>query len=339
MPFPSKIKQDALLHSRRSCCLCGEYAGRATDVHHIIQEADGGPDTLDNAAVLCLRCHGEVGHYNPRHPIGNKLSPDEVRKQRDLWWDWCAQNPHLPLPKHPISLSHGLINIVENGWKRRGFFKIINRSPMLYHHICVKITIELRSLRIDDIEIKAEDTKFSRATGVGSIEVDGRTFMIGGTDHNGMDAILIYLIDLDPGGIETWFINVKSGVAVSASSRASATVSLASFHLHPGREVLYTDEAVSLPFEPPEGFTIRSMAMKMRNVEHAQAPQQNGSEMTVVRTDAVDAQSDETERLETVTGIVWNTLQALRAANTEVSIGMLVKSWYEKFGGRVELSL
>lgn len=62
-------------------------------LHHIIQEAEGGADTMDNCIPLCLDCHAEVGSYNPRHPIGKKFSPDELRKHRNLWFDFVKTHP------------------------------------------------------------------------------------------------------------------------------------------------------------------------------------------------------------------------------------------------------
>jgi hypothetical protein len=86
MPFPDSIREDTLVRSGRRCCVCHEFAGRAINVHHIIQEADGGPNAIDNAIVLCLRCHSEAGHFNSRYPIGTKYSPSELRRHRDNWW-------------------------------------------------------------------------------------------------------------------------------------------------------------------------------------------------------------------------------------------------------------
>ena len=95
MPFPSKVRREALVRSDRSCCVCKHMAGRDAEVHHIVQEADGGSNTLENAIVLCSRCHGEAGHYNPRHPRGSKYSPSELREHRDRWWSYCAApGPH-----------------------------------------------------------------------------------------------------------------------------------------------------------------------------------------------------------------------------------------------------
>ena len=86
MPFPVSIRLEALVRSGRHCCVCHQFAGRTANVHHIIQEAHGGPNTLDNAICLCQRCHTEAGHFNVNHPLGTKYSPEELRAHRDAWW-------------------------------------------------------------------------------------------------------------------------------------------------------------------------------------------------------------------------------------------------------------
>lgn len=98
MSFSKTVKEEALVKSRRSCCVCHEFAGLYVNVHHIVQRAEGGSNDIGNAIMLCLRCHGEAGHYNLKHPIGNKYSPEELIKHRDEWWQWCEDNPSIPLP-------------------------------------------------------------------------------------------------------------------------------------------------------------------------------------------------------------------------------------------------
>lgn len=93
MPFRRPVREDALVKSHRRCCVCHEFGGRSVNVHHIIQEADGGPNTIENAICLCLRCHAEAGHVNSRHPMGTKYSPDELRAHRDQWWGHCQTHP------------------------------------------------------------------------------------------------------------------------------------------------------------------------------------------------------------------------------------------------------
>ena len=96
MPFPRAVRDEALVKSHRRCCVCHEFGGRSVNVHHINPEADGGPNTIENAICLCLRCHAEAGHFNSRHPMGTKYSPAELHAHRDQWWQHCLAHPEEP---------------------------------------------------------------------------------------------------------------------------------------------------------------------------------------------------------------------------------------------------
>jgi hypothetical protein len=89
MPFPKSVREEALVNAQRHCCVCHDFAGRSINVHHIRQEADSGANTLENAIVLCLRCHAEAGHFNSRHSLGTKYSPSELIKHRNAWSEAC----------------------------------------------------------------------------------------------------------------------------------------------------------------------------------------------------------------------------------------------------------
>ncbi len=106
MSFSHRIREEALLRSHRYCCICHKFAGRDVNVHHIIQEVDGGLNILDNAIVLCLQCHSEAGHYNAKHPIGTKYSPEELKRHRDQWWEHCRINPQGSTPNQAEDISH-----------------------------------------------------------------------------------------------------------------------------------------------------------------------------------------------------------------------------------------
>ena len=76
MPFPEAIKDEVRKRARFRCCRCHEVG---IDVHHIIPQADRGPDTIDNAAPLCQNCHDRFG--------GNPKKRKEIRGMRDLWYE------------------------------------------------------------------------------------------------------------------------------------------------------------------------------------------------------------------------------------------------------------
>lgn len=83
MPFSDEVKTKALLWCDRHCCLCKKACGPNIEVHHIVPESEGGPNDIDNAIPLCLDCHGTIGSYNIKHPIGNKYKIDELKSRRE----------------------------------------------------------------------------------------------------------------------------------------------------------------------------------------------------------------------------------------------------------------
>lgn len=62
MAFSEKIKEEARKLSDGQCVMCKREI--ALEIHHIIPQEEGGPDTLDNAAPLCANCH-EIYGSNP----------------------------------------------------------------------------------------------------------------------------------------------------------------------------------------------------------------------------------------------------------------------------------
>lgn len=95
-----RVKEQALLQSKRYCCFCLKYKGRDIEVHHIVQRADGGKDSFENVIPLCFDCHSEIGSYNPKHPKGNKYSPGELKKIRDDNYEIICN-----LPRNPKTIS------------------------------------------------------------------------------------------------------------------------------------------------------------------------------------------------------------------------------------------
>jgi hypothetical protein len=96
MPFSESIRTRVLLWSDRHCCLCKKPCGTNIEVAHIVPEAEGGGDDLDNAIPLCFECHSKIGHYNPNHPKGTKIKADEIKKHREQIYDEFTQ--HLVPP-------------------------------------------------------------------------------------------------------------------------------------------------------------------------------------------------------------------------------------------------
>jgi len=74
-----------------TCCWCRDRRNKV-DVHHIIPEAEGGPDDEDNAAPLCGTCHDLYG--------GNPDLRKEIKLRRNQWFEICSKvlNPEYGWP-------------------------------------------------------------------------------------------------------------------------------------------------------------------------------------------------------------------------------------------------
>lgn len=96
MGFSQAVADEVFVRCGRHCCLCGTYAGQKMELHHIIQVADGGDDSVDNCIPLCLNCHAEVKAYNPKHPKGRKYTEAELKGHRDKYYAQHGTVPTIP---------------------------------------------------------------------------------------------------------------------------------------------------------------------------------------------------------------------------------------------------
>ena len=74
MAFPESVKIEVRHKAAFRCCRCQAIG---VEIHHILPQAEGGQDTIDNAAPLCASCHADFG--------GNPLKRKELRDMR-AWW-------------------------------------------------------------------------------------------------------------------------------------------------------------------------------------------------------------------------------------------------------------
>jgi hypothetical protein len=80
MAFSETLKNSVKRRSHFTCCWCREIRNKV-EVHHIKPQANGGSDTIDNAAPMCSNCHTLYG--------GNPELRKEIRARRDHWFELC----------------------------------------------------------------------------------------------------------------------------------------------------------------------------------------------------------------------------------------------------------
>ena len=83
MPFTEALKLKIKQKSNWQCCICEAYY---VEVHHIISQEEGGPDTEDNAAPLCPNCHDIYGPNSRKRKF--------IKEKRNDWYAKC-KNKYL----------------------------------------------------------------------------------------------------------------------------------------------------------------------------------------------------------------------------------------------------
>ena len=79
MAFTEPLKRAVRKKAHHCCCICKSTG--SVEIHHIIPQAEGGPDTEDNAAPLCSSCHEMFG----ANPQKRKF----IKETRDDWYEIC----------------------------------------------------------------------------------------------------------------------------------------------------------------------------------------------------------------------------------------------------------
>lgn len=80
MSFSEKIKFEVKKKSHQTCCVCKQIG---IEIHHIIPQCEGGPDTEDNAAPLCPSCHEIYG----ANPTKRKF----IKESKEIWLEICSE--------------------------------------------------------------------------------------------------------------------------------------------------------------------------------------------------------------------------------------------------------
>jgi len=80
MAFTESTKLKVRRNAHFQCCLCKALG---VEIHHIIPQEEGGPDTEENAAPLCPSCHETYGANTQKRKF--------ILEARDFWYEICKK--------------------------------------------------------------------------------------------------------------------------------------------------------------------------------------------------------------------------------------------------------
>ena len=78
MTFSRSTKELVRKRAWFACCICKKIS-LGLEIHHIVPQRNGGPNTEENAAPLCPSCHTIYG--------GNLDLQARIREMRDWWYE------------------------------------------------------------------------------------------------------------------------------------------------------------------------------------------------------------------------------------------------------------
>ncbi len=166
MPFSESVKLEAKKRSAFRCCICQRPF---VEIHHILPQEEGGPDTLENAAPLCASCHDLYG--------GNPDKRKTIKQMRDYWWGLMS--------KRELNLTFEQeldeIAVVKEIVEPEGRLK--SQAVALYHLVFQHENFEVSANHLVEI-VKYAQKNFPNQKRILFIDIEGHRNETGGFDHD-----------------------------------------------------------------------------------------------------------------------------------------------------------
>lgn len=164
MAFSEKLKKEVRMKADGKCVICHKPF---VEVHHIIPQAENGPDTIDNAVPVCAYCHDLFG--------ANPTKRKQLKEMRDSWYKVVeASKTPRTIEKHYV---HEKTRILTQAEKRE--------EPMvaIYHVVYENEDFNDAAKAIIELTKKAQvDAKnHKRAL---YLDIDGHRLKNGAFDHD-----------------------------------------------------------------------------------------------------------------------------------------------------------
>lgn len=99
--IPDELAAEILVRCGRCCCLCRRFRPTLLQVHHIVEQSEGGTNAPSNLIAVCLTCHSDV---HTQRPFTRRFTSEELRQHRDTVFALVAKGKLVP-PDEDDSVS------------------------------------------------------------------------------------------------------------------------------------------------------------------------------------------------------------------------------------------
>lgn len=161
MAFSEKVKLEA---KKKACFRCVICQKPFVEIHHIIPQAYGGNDSLENAAPLCASCHDLFG--------GNPEKRKQIREMRDHWFDLMERrfNGEINI-LDPISENPNNINMIKD------------KGVAIYHLVYEHEDFETSATILVKL-LQTAQKQFPNQKRYLYMDIEGHKNVLGGYDHD-----------------------------------------------------------------------------------------------------------------------------------------------------------
>ncbi|WP_220186402.1 HNH endonuclease [Brevibacillus halotolerans] len=159
--FSERTKKVAKQKANFRCVICYKPF---VEVHHIIPQAEGGDDSLDNAAPLCASCHDLFG--------GNPEKRKQIKQMRDHWFEQMGRRNSGEINVlGPINEEPDNINMLKE--KGLAIYHVV------YEHEDFKTTVEILMSLLNRAQKDSPNQKRFLY-----LDIEGHRNSAGGFDHD-----------------------------------------------------------------------------------------------------------------------------------------------------------
>ena len=176
--FSEKVKLTVRKRAFFRCCICHEPF---IEVHHIIPEAEGNDNSIENAAPLCARCHDLFG--------GNPDKRKRIKQMRDNWYE-VMDNLRSNLTTNENFEEY--LSIKE---KPENFNTLITKKIAIYHVVFKDEDFE-KSARVLFELVKSAQKSFPNYERLLYLDIENHRNCLGGFDNDMFELMRYFIMEL-----------------------------------------------------------------------------------------------------------------------------------------------
>lgn len=117
MSIPDNVAAKILVKSARHCCICRRFSPLQIQIHHIVEQADGGTNDEDNLIPICILCHSSV--HTKMH-MTKGFSRAELKGHREAVYDMVEKGKLPVQPQITGGEMHALSAVIIETLKAEG---------------------------------------------------------------------------------------------------------------------------------------------------------------------------------------------------------------------------